>query len=149
MSRTRCSTLLLGLLVFLFPALCLLPAFHLHPAYEHTHGTHGIHTHLPVVHVDFLPIPDHDSGEHSRGHGLPGDTSPQPLSHISFPTLLPRSLILFTLILEKISIALPVKESSLSVSFSSYTWVLQRDHVPPLQARSFPPSAPRSPPLFV
>jgi hypothetical protein len=148
-SRARRSTPFLGLLVFLFSVLCLLPAFHLHPAYEHTHGPHGTHAHLPVVHVDFLPIPDHDSGEHSRGHGLPGDPSPQPFSQISFPTILPRGLILFTRILEKISIALPVKESSPSVSFSSYTWGLRQDHAPPIQTRSSPPSFPRSPPLFV
>jgi hypothetical protein len=137
-----------GILAFLFPALLLLPTLHLHPAYEHTHERHGAHQHAPVVHADFLPVSVHAHGEHHRGHDVPGDASPAPLSQISFRALLSRSFEPPALTLERVPSALPVQAPISPVAVSSYTWVLPRDHSPPASNLFFPSTSPRSPPLF-
>ena len=135
-----------GILAVLFPALLLLPLLHLHPAYEHVHGTDGAHKHLAVVHADFFSVSAHDHGEHNTDHGVPGDPSSHPLSQVSFPTLLPRSLVLSPPALQRILISLPVMVLVLSSPFSSHTWVLTRDHALPIQTFAFSPISPRSPP---
>lgn len=132
----------------LFPVLLLLPLLHLHPAYEHAHGTDGAHTHQSVVHADFFAVSDHDHGEHHSSPGVPGDTSSSPFSQISFPTLLPRSLVLSLPALQRVLISLPVTVLLLSLPFSFHTWILTRDHAPPLQIFAFSPLAPRSPPYL-
>lgn len=135
-----------GILAVLFPALLLLPTLHLHPAYEHTHETDGAHRHLPVVHVDFLPVSAHGHGEHHRGHGVPGDTAAQPLSQISFSTLLPRGLVFLLPALQRVPVSLPAEVPVISSPFSFHTWLLTRDHSPPVQRVSLPLASPRSPP---
>jgi hypothetical protein len=144
--RKSFSTWRSGIFAVLFPALLLLPFLHLHLAYEHAHGTDGTHTHQSVVHADFLPVSDHDHGEHHREPGVPSDTSSYPLAQISFPTLLPRSLVLSPPALQRILISLPVTVLLLSSPFSFHTWILTRDHAPPVQIFAFSPLSPRSPP---
>lgn len=148
MLKRHLSAWRVGILALLSPALLLLPALHLHPAYEHAHGTDGAHKHPPVVHADFLPVSAHDHGGHHRGHGMPGDTSSGSLSQISFPTLLPRSLVLLPPTLEGILVSLPVEAPVASSPFLFHTWLLTKDHPPPVQDISFPPASPRSPPRF-
>jgi hypothetical protein len=140
-----------GIVALLFPALFLLPTFHLHPGDEHTHGIDGTHRHGPVVHTDFLPFSAHNHGEHGKGHRVPDDSSPQPPSQISFPTLLPRGPIVSPPALEKVkvSVSLPVAGSANSSLFSFFARGLTRDHAPPVQDFVFSPAPPRSPPRFL
>jgi hypothetical protein len=135
-----------GIFALLFPALLLLPTLHLHPAYEHEYRTGGAHKHRSIVHTDFLPSSAYDHGEHHQNHGTPDHASPQPLSQISFPTLLPRSLVFSLLALERVLGSLPVEAPVLSSPFSFHTWILTRDHAPPAQTFAFSPISPRSPP---
>lgn len=135
-----------GMLALLFPALLLLPLLHLHPAYEHMHGTDEVHAHLAIVHTDFLLVSGHDHGEHDTDHGVPGDTSSHLLSQISFRTLLPRSLTLSPSALQRIPVPVLVAVLVPSSPFSFQTWVLTRDHAPPIQTFAFSPISPRSPP---
>lgn len=146
MLKSSSSTRRAGIFVALFSALLLLPALHLHPASEHAHGTEGAHGHLPVVHVDFFPGPTHDHGTHHKGHGIPNEASPQPLSQVSFPTLLPRTLVFSLLVLERALDSLPVEAPVFFSPFSIHTWILTRDHAPPVQTFAFSPISPRSPP---
>jgi len=121
-----------GIVALLFPALFLLPTIHLHPGYAHTHGTDGTHRHGPVVHTDFLPLPAHNHGEHSKGHRLPDDSSPQLSSQSSFPTLLPRGPIVLPPAWEKTPVSLPIAGSAGSSLFLFFVRALARDHAPPV-----------------
>ena len=135
-----------GIFAFLFPVLLLLPALHLHPAYEHAHGAGGAHRHAAVVHVDFLPLSAHDHGEHHKGPDAPGSPISQSPSQISFPTLPPRSFVLSPPALEKVAISLSVEAPAVFSPFLFHAWALTRDHAPPVQACASPPTSPRSPP---
>ena len=149
MLRTHILPWRAGMLFLLLPALLFLPTLHLHLRYTHAHGTEEAHQHRPVVHTDFLPLSAHEHGEHHQNQGMPGDASPQPLSQISFPTLLPRSLVFLLFPLERVLGSLPVEALILSSSFSVHTWILTRDHAPPVQTFAFSPISPRSPPHLV
>ncbi|MGE4094756.1 MAG: hypothetical protein AB7G75_28395 [Candidatus Binatia bacterium] len=136
-------------LPFLLPALLLLPSLHLHPALEHRDGTHGTHTHHAVVHADFFPSSHHDHSERHEGKSEPDDVPPRFRTQISFPALLSRNVAPLAPILERVLDTLALQELLACVLLSSHTQVLARDHAPPVQNRAYPPSAPRSPPLFM
>src|SRR5262245_44572740 len=121
-----------GVFALLLVTLLLLPTLHLHPEYEHTHGTEGAHRHGPIVHTDFLPLAAHPHGAHSKAHRVPDDTSPQPPSQVSFPTLLPRGPVVLPPALEqgKVPVFLLVIGSTDSSPFSLFARVLTRDHAP-------------------
>ena len=148
MLRMRFSTWRVGILASLFPALLLLPTLHLHPAYDHAHGTHGAHKHAAVVHADFLPASDLDHAEHQQDHSESGDPSSRSLAQIGFPTVPPRSFILLTPALEKAPVFLSAAALVFSSPFLFPTRIPTRDHSPPIQNHSFPPVSPRSPPLL-
>ena len=136
-----------GILACLLPILFLLPTLHLHPAYEHEHGTYGAHRHASVLHADFFPISAHDHGEHHSGHGIPDDTSSfDPYFPIKFSTLLPKSLLLLTPVLEKVSIPILAKAPVTSSPLLFLAWALTRDHGPSVEDIGFPFPSPRSPP---
>jgi len=136
------------ILLLLLPTLLLLPALHLHPAHEHTHGMLETHKHAPVMHADFFPFSARDHDEHQDGHNAPDDTSSQPPPQIKFSTLLPRSLVLSPPVLSKIPISLPVALQIVVLSFLLRMRLLTRDHAPPVQDFVFSPAPPRSPPHF-
>lgn len=135
-----------GILACLLPILFLLPTLHHHPTYGHEHDTQGAHRHTSVIHADFFPVPAHDHSEHHSGHSIPDDTSSAPRSQISFPTLLPKSLLLLTPTLQKIPIPVLAKVPATSSPFSFFIRVLTRDPSPPAQDISSPVASPRSPP---
>lgn len=130
----------------LFPALLILPVLHLHPAATRGHGAHAVHQHAAVAHADFLLSLTRDHDESHKGHGIRGDTSSQFLPQISFLTVLPRPLVFSLLTLERTLGSLSVAALVLPSPFAFHTWILTRDHAPPVQTFAFSPISPRSPP---
>lgn len=136
-----------GIFVLLLPTLLLLPVFHLHPGYEHEHGSHDAHQHSLLVHADFLPISAHDKGEHQHGQSVPEDRSSPSSPQVNFVTRPTRSLALSLLVPEQIPVCLPFAAPVVSSLLLVHTWVLARDHAPPALDFAFPPTFPRSPPF--
>ena len=132
----------------LFPALLLLPTLHLHPAHDHAHGTYGAHQHAAVVHADFFPRADSDHAGHEKGQSGEDDHSPVPFSHISLPTILPRSFIPLIPVLEKTPIFFSAEGLVLASPFLFPTWISIGTHSPPFRNHSFPIVSPRSPPFL-
>jgi hypothetical protein len=135
-----------GILASLFPTLLLLPSFHLHPALEHRHGAHGPHAHPAVVHADFFPS---STSEHLGQHEEKSGSEDVPLTlrpQIGLLMLLSRLVTLPIPLLERSLDVLAEQEVLASLLFSSHTWVLARDHAPPVQTCVFSPISPRSPP---
>lgn len=135
-----------GILVGILPTLLLLPSLHLHPALKHRDGTHGVHAHPAVVHADFFPSSVHDHGEPHEGHSGPDDEPPTFRPQISLLALLSRIVAPPAPTFERVLDILAEQELLASVLLSPRTWVLVRDHAPPVQTFVFSPTSPRSPP---
>jgi len=138
-----------GSIAVLLPVLLLLPVFHLHPAHTHGDEPHGAHQHAAVVHVDFLPLLTDDHDAHHSDHTVPYAPSSQPLSQISFLTLLPRHVGLSLPVLHKLPVGLPTAVLALSQPFIFHTWLLPRDYVLPVQSPVLSLLGPRAPPCSV
>ena len=145
-TKTTICTKRGGIFVLLLPALLLFPTLHFHPAHAHTHGTHGVHQHPPLVHTDFLPLSDHDEGEHQHDHGVPEDHSSLSVPQVNFVTRPVRSLALLLIVPERIPVCLLLEALVVSSLPLVHTWMLARDHAPPVQTFAFSPLSPRAPP---
>ena len=161
-----------GLLALLCPILLLLPTFHAHPEHRHTHGYDEPHSHPAVVHADFFVVSAYDHnghgdhndhnhhnhhnhhdapdthgeyGEHDQGHPTPDENSS---FHTSLFTLLPRSFVLLTPVLERAPFAFLTALPIIIPQPLTQSWERTHpsDHPASIQSSSFPAISPRSPP---
>ena len=137
------------LLALLLPVPLLLPTFHTHPEQHHAHGHGSTHSHLAVVHADFLVSSSHDHDAHDTAHNAPAEHSSRSDSHISLSALLPRSFVLLGVALEHLPPAPPTAPPVNTRRPSTVSWVCQPDHPPARESACFPATSPRSPPGHV
>ena len=163
MLKTLSPGLRIIILALLLPVLLLLPAFHAHPEHRHAHGRNSTHSHQAIIHADFFTGAAHEHAEHhehehehghghghEQSHGGSGESSsPSNFSPISFFTLIPRSLVLFTPALERALLALVTPPPVLTSRSLSQLWRRPSEHPPPVESASFPAISPRSPPHSV
>jgi hypothetical protein len=138
-----------GILASLFPALLLLPSFHLHPALEHRYGAHGPHAHSAVVHTDFFPS---STSEHLAQHEEKSGSEDVPLTlrpQIGLLTLLSRLVALPIPLLERSLDVLAAQEILASLLCSSPLWGRTPEQLPPIQIFVLSRISPRSPPAFI